>query len=179
MAVAILAVTFSFAPLRERMAWGQAAESWTSIYESYQQHGTANLNLEGRLILWKPLWEEFTEHPLGSGPGASTEVLERATREHIIRAGPGGVTTQAHSDYLALLVNGGVIALVLWLAALVGLFVRFARAGGASAIAAAGLVLYMTAAITDNSIEMYANVGIPLGAIIALAFVTARREQTA
>ena len=179
-AIAILAVTFSYAPLRERMAWGDAARSWSDIYESYQQHGTANLNLEGRLVLWQPLWDEFTEHPLtGSGPGASTEVLNRAARESIISGGPSADTTsQAHSDYLALLVNGGVIALGLWLAGLIGLIARFVRGTGAAPIAVAGLVLYLIAAITDNSIEMYANVGIPLGAIIALGFVTSRSEQT-
>jgi len=177
----LLAVVFSYAPLRERMAWGNAAKSWSAIYQSYQQHGTTNLNVEGRLVLWKPLWQEFTDHPLtGAGTGASSEVLRKASRESLASGGLGAdVVTQAHSDYLALLANGGVIALGLWLAALGGLIVRFARASGPAAIAVAGLVLYLLASVTDNSIEMYSNVGIPLGAIIALAFTTAGRERLA
>jgi O-antigen ligase len=179
-AVVVLIPTFAYAPLRERMAWGQTAESWTSIYRSYQQQGTANLNLEGRLVLWQPLWDEFKQHPLtGSGTGASSEVLREASHKSLSTGGPGAdIVMQAHSDYLALLTNGGVIALGLWLAALGGLLVRFARRSGPARIAAAGIVLYLIAAITDNAIEMYANVGIPLGAIIALSFAAARHEET-
>ena len=174
LATVVVCAAFAYAPLRERMAWGSAAGSWGGIYETYRQHGTANLNLEGRFALWKPLWREFTESPIvGSGTGASAEVLRETSRAF----GNASVVTQAHSDYLALLTNGGVVALGLWFGGLAGLIALFRRVGGAGAVAVAGLVMYLTAAITDNAIEMYANVGIPLGAIIALAFATRDSES--
>lgn len=154
-------LTLSYAPLRERTAWGASARSWDAIVQTIETSGTANLNTGGRENLWRPLWREWHEHPaFGSGTGASAEVLARSTNDAV---------TQAHSDYLALLVNGGVFALGLWLFALLGLVVRFVRRGGRACVAAAGIVMYLIAAITDNSIEMYAAVGIPLALLIALA----------
>lgn len=172
-AVAIVAllgvVTFTYTPLRERTAWGETSHSWKSIAHSIEVSGTANLNTGGRETLWKPLWRQWHEHPIaGSGTGASAKALAATTDDNV---------TQAHSDYLALLVNGGVIALALWLLALGGLFVRFAVARGAASVAAAGILVYLIAAITDNSIEMYANVGIPLALLIAVGLEAGRPLQ--
>jgi O-antigen ligase len=167
--LALLIATLSYAPLRERTAWGDTASSWETIVASIESEGVANLNTGGRENLWEPLWEEWKAHPFfGSGTGASSEILARST---------GDTITQAHSDYLALLVNGGIVALALWLLALVGLLVRFCRTGGAASVAAAGLLMYLIAAITDNAIEMYSAVGIPLALLIAVAFEAERRRR--
>jgi O-antigen ligase len=158
----IIVVTFSYAPLRERMAFGSASQSWQSVFSTVQSHGVSGINTEGRLKLWAPLMEQFKQDPvLGNGVGDSEVISSAITHEYIV---------QAHSDYLAMLVNGGLIAGLLWLISLGGLAVRFMRTRGLTSLAAAGIILYFTTAITDNAVEMYAELGIPLAMIIALAF---------
>jgi hypothetical protein len=169
----LIAVTLvSYAPFRERMAFGPDAQSWRTVTATFQSEGLQGLNTEGRTELWSVLARKFHEHPIeGSGVGTSEAVL-RANSTF------GGVA-QAHSDYMALLVNGGVVALMLWLGAVVGLAVRFARTGGAAAPAAAVLLMYLVAAVTDNTIEMYAQLGIPLAALVAIALATRERTSDA
>ncbi len=161
-ALCVTVVLFSFAPLRERMVFGNNAESWQTVAATVQNQGVEGLNTEGRTELWEVLSQEYHDHPIaGSGAGASEAVLRSSS------ASFSGVV-QAHSDYMALLVNGGLIAIALWLLSLGGLAVRFARVRGAASPAAAAIVLYFLAAITDNAIEMYAYLGIPLAALIAI-----------
>jgi len=155
-------VTISYAPLRERMSFGSSSQSWQSVLTAFQNHGVSAINTEGRLTLWTPLIAQFKLSPvLGSGAGTSETIASTITHEFI---------EQAHSDYLAILVDGGLIAGSLWLLSLGGLAVRFMRRRGLASLAASGIVLYFITAITDNAVEMYAQLGIPLAMLIALAF---------
>ncbi len=155
-------VTVSYAPLRERMAFGSASQSWQAVLSSFQKQGVGGINTEGRLHLWTPLWEQFQHSPvIGSGVGESEAVVGSITDAY---------AQQAHSDYLAMLVNGGLVAGGLWLLSLGGLAFRFMKRRQITALAAAGIVLYFLTAITDNAVEMYAELGIPLAMLIALAF---------
>jgi hypothetical protein len=163
----VLVVAVSYAPLRQRMAPSARTTSWTSIFHSVQANGFSGVNTEGRNKLWAALWAEFKRSPIvGSGAGDSERVVGQLTSDGIV---------QAHSDYLALLVNGGLVALALWAVSLGGLWLRLLRIGGAATPAAAALTMYFVVAITDNSIEMYANVGVPIAALIGLAPTAARR----
>ncbi len=164
-------VLLSYAPLRERMAFGSDAQSWRTITATFQNEGVEGLNTQGRTELWSDLARQYHVHPIeGSGVGASEEVLRSSGRfTQGIRPGRTGGVSQAHSDYMALLVNGGIIALVLWLLALGGLALRFLRAGGVAAPAAAAVILFLLAALTDNAIDMYAQLGIPVAALVAIA----------
>jgi O-antigen ligase len=156
------AVVVSYGPLRERKAFGSDAESWQTIAATVQSQGVQGLNTQGRTEVWGFLAQQYHEHPIaGNGVGTSEAVLASSPTF-------GGLS-QAHSDYMAVLVNGGLIALGLWLVSFGGLAVRFARLGGVAAPAAAAVVLYLLVAITDNAIEMYAYLGIPLAALVAIA----------
>jgi O-antigen ligase len=162
-------VAFSYAPLRDRMVYGRGSStSWQSIFQNIRTNGVNGLNTEGRIQLWHPLWSDFRSHPiLGGGAGSS---------EHVLTTFTGNPNNQqAHSDYLAVLVNGGVVVFGLWLVGLAGLAKRFSRRMVSAAPAAAGLVLFLLAGITDNAVEMYAPVGIPLALYVAIAF--ARRGE--
>ena len=69
LALVVLVPTFAYAPLRQRMAWGKAAASWTSIYKSYQQQGTANLK-DGAPIKPAP---QSAPQPIRARPGGTTK----------------------------------------------------------------------------------------------------------
>ena len=161
---------FSYAPLRERMAFGSDSQSWQTIAATVQNQGVGGLNTQGRTELWSFLSQQYHAHPIaGSGVGASEAVLQSSSSF-------GGLS-QAHSDYMAVLVNGGLIALGLWLVAFGGLMVRFFRLRGPAAPAAAVVSLYLVVAITDNAVEMYAYLGIPLAAFVAIALEADRRRR--
>ena len=158
---AILALAIgAYSPLRARILSGGTGSSWQTIIDTVQARDIQAINTEGRLSLWEPLAAKFHESPfLGSGVGASAAVLKTVSHD---------LTNQAHSDYLALAVNGGLVAVALWFTSLGGLLVRFARVRGPAAPAAAAILLYLIAAITDNAIEMYGPLGIPVAALIAI-----------
>lgn len=165
----LIAAVASYSPLRARMLSGGTSANWQTIIATVGAGDFQEVNTEGRLVLWAPLAAKFQQSPLiGSGVGASEAVLKTVTHD---------VTDQAHSDYLALAVNGGAVALVLWLLALGGLMIRFARIRGPAAPAAAALLLYLIAAVTDNAVEMYGPLGMPLAALIALGLAASDKPS--
>ena len=87
----------------------------------------------GRVFIWKNVWQAVKERPLfGGGPDtlshritAYFERYDEAT--NIMRR--SGIDT-AHNEYLNILANQGIFALLCWLAALGYSAVRFVRTAG-------------------------------------------------
>ena len=138
---AILALAIgAYSPLRARILSGGTGSSWQTIIDTVQARDI-QANTEGRLSLWEPLAAKFHQSPfLGSGVGASAAVLKSVTHD---------LTNQAHSDYLALAVNGRPSRS--HLVHIAGSpACRFARVRGPAAPAAAAILLYLIAAVKDK-----------------------------
>ena len=92
----------------------------------------------GRVFIWRNVWQAVKERPLfGGGPDTLsrrvTAYFERydETRGLVIRSG----IDAAHNEYLNILANQGVFALLCWLGALGCSAVRFVRRGAESCAA--------------------------------------------
>ena len=87
----------------------------------------------GRVFIWKNVWQAVKERPLfGGGPDTLsrriTAYFERYDEAgHIVRR--TGIDT-AHNEYLNILANQGLFALLCWLGALGCSTVRFVRRAG-------------------------------------------------
>lgn len=87
----------------------------------------------GRIYIWKNVWQAVKERPLfGGGPDTLsrriTACFERydEARNAVIRTG----IDAAHNEYLNILANQGIFALLCWLGALGCSVVRFVRQAG-------------------------------------------------
>ena len=97
-------------------------------------HGRAEDDFgSGRIYIWKNVWQAVKERPLfGGGPDTLsrriTAYFERYDEAgHIVRR--TGIDT-AHNEYLNILANQGLFALLCWLGALGCSAVRFVRRAG-------------------------------------------------
>ena len=97
-------------------------------------HGRAEDTFgSGRIYIWKNVWQAVKERPLfGGGPDTLsrriTAYFERYDEtKHIVRR--TGIDT-AHNEYLNILANQGLFALLCWLGALACSAVRFVRRAG-------------------------------------------------
>ena len=97
-------------------------------------HGRAEDDFgSGRIYIWKNVWQAAKERPLfGGGPDTLsrriTAYFERYDEAgHIVRR--TGIDT-AHNEYLNILANQGLFALLCWLGALGCSAVRFVRRAG-------------------------------------------------
>lgn len=97
-------------------------------------HGRAENDFgSGRIYIWKNVWQAVKERPLfGGGPDTLprriTAYFERYDEAgHIVRR--TGIDT-AHNEYLNILANQGLFALLCWLGALGCSAVRFVRRAG-------------------------------------------------
>ena len=87
----------------------------------------------GRIYIWKNVWQAVKERPLfGGGPDTLsrriTAYFERYDEmKHVIRR--TGIDT-AHNEYLNILANQGLFALLCWIGALACSTVRFVRRAG-------------------------------------------------
>ena len=97
-------------------------------------HGRAEDEFgSGRVYIWKNVWQAVKERPLfGGGPDTLsrriTAYFERydEARNTVIRTG----IDAAHNEYLNILANQGIFALLCWLGALGYSAVRFVRRAG-------------------------------------------------
>ena len=97
-------------------------------------HGRAEDEFgSGRVYIWKNVWQAVKERPLfGGGPDTLsrriTAYFERydEARNTVIRTG----IDAAHNEYLNILANQGIFALLCWLGALGCSAVRFVRRAG-------------------------------------------------
>lgn len=97
-------------------------------------HGQAEDEFgSGRIYIWKNVWQEVKERPLfGGGPDTLsrriTAYFERydEARNTVIRTG----IDAAHNEYLNILANQGIFALLCWLGALGCSAARFVRQAG-------------------------------------------------
>lgn len=87
----------------------------------------------GRIYIWKNVWQAVKERPLfGSGPIRCPAVLRRilsGTTKPDTLVRRTGIDT-AHNEYLNILANQGLFALLCWLGALGCSAVRFVRRAG-------------------------------------------------
>lgn len=112
----------------------------------------------GRLFIWQAAWEAFLERPIfGGGPDTLslyiTEQFERtdAATGVVYRA----AIDTAHNEYLNILANQGIFALLFYLGALVCSFLRWLRRAGTSedaAILGCGVLGYCIQAFFGISI---------------------------
>jgi len=131
----------------------------------------SQLNSSGRFDLWDSVLTRFFKpHPiLGSGIGSTQDYLYG-----ISYLGRGA----AHSEYVRLLCEGGIVGICLFAAAMLAYLVRLlgytAKANDASLRMAAlaaigGLVAYLMYCSTDNALDYVSQLGIYVFALIATA----------
>ena len=107
----------------------------------------------GRVFIWKNVWQAVKERPLfGGGPDtlshritAYFERYDEAT--NIMRR--SGIDT-AHNEYLNILANQGIFALLCWLAALGYSAVRFVRTAGGISMCLSTPFFLIAWAILEN-----------------------------
>ena len=141
---------------------GEEGGGWSAVIASVKEHGISGINTTGRTDLWNENTQHFAAHPLaGNGLGAAEYYTRRLT---------GDVLGQAHSEYLTLLVGGGLVALSLWIMT----WIVLARSVWFSAgrLAVSCLIAYMLLAAVDSPIENYSQGGAMVG--IALGWALAR-----
>ncbi len=138
--------------------------SWGSLLAALAHGRTSAIDTTGRSQLWAEMVRRFHEAPLtGHGAGSADVYTAQFT---------SGVLRQPHSEYLSLLVSGGVVALALWLAFLVDVL----RAAWRCFRPSVGIpVAYALLAAVDNPVENYAQAGIPFA--IALAWTFSQRTD--
>jgi O-antigen ligase len=144
----------------------QQGGGWTAVIASVKENGVSGINTTGRTDLWSENIRHFAAHPLaGNGVGAAEYYTRRLT---------SGVLGQAHSEYLTLLVSGGLVALSLWILT----WVALARTVwlGAGRLAVSCLIAYALLAAVDSPIEDYAQGGALMG--IALGWALAMNAET-
>lgn len=135
---------------------------WGAVITSVRERGLSGINTTGRTDLWDENIRRVSEHPLaGNGLGAAEYYTQRLT---------GGVLGQAHSEYLTLLVGGGVVALSLWILA----WIVVARSVwlGAGRLAVSCIVAYALLAAVDSPISNYAQGGAMIGIALGWALAT-------
>jgi O-antigen ligase len=140
---------------------------WGAVITSIRERGFAGINTTGRADLWDENIQRIAEHPLaGSGLGAAEYYTERLT---------SGVLGQAHSEYLTLLVGGGVVALSLWILT----WIVLARSVwlGAGRLAVSCIVSYALLAAVDSPISNYAQGGAMIGIALGWALATNALES--
>jgi O-antigen ligase len=138
---------------------------WGAVITSVREHGLSGINSTGRSDLWSENVRHFTQHPLaGNGLGAAEYYTRNLTSD---------VLGQAHSEYLTLLVGGGLVAVALWIMA----WIVLARSVwlGPGKLAVSCLVAFAFLAAVDNPIEDYAQAGAMIG--IALGWALARNAS--
>lgn len=159
-AVAVLAGN---ATLADRSTEGGGG--WGAVIASVREHGLSGINSTGRSDLWSENIRHFTAHPVaGNGLGAA---------EYYTRNLTSGVLGQAHSEYLTLLVGGGLVAFALWIMT----WFVLARSVwfGPGRLAVSCLAAFALLAAVDNPIEDYAQAGAMIG--IALGWGLARNAS--
>jgi O-antigen ligase len=135
---------------------------WGAVIASVEKHGFSGISTTGRSNLWDEMLRRFSDHPLaGNGLGAAAYYAKSIT---------SGAIEQAHSEYLTLLVDGGLVALCLWIVT----WAVLARSVwlGAGRLAVSCIVAYAVLAAVDSPISDYAQGGAMIG--IALGWALAR-----
>lgn len=132
----------------------------------------------GRVFIWRSVWQAVKERPLfGGGPDTLsrrvTAYFERydETRGLVIRSG----IDAAHNEYLNILANQGVLALLCWLGALGCSAVRFVRRGAESCAA-----LLCGAAVLGYCVQALFGISMCLTTpyfLIAWAILENRRKE--
>jgi O-antigen ligase len=150
---------------RRRMFFGDAS---SDAILADPGKALSSVNTSGRLELWdSALSKFFYPHPIiGSGMGSTQEYL-------YVHAG-GGVV---HSEYVRLLCEGGIVALVLFVLTLVSYSWRMLACLRStnpslrmSALAAAGaIVTYAVFCSTDNAFDYVDQFGIYVFALVGIA----------
>lgn len=142
-------------------------------------HGEADDSFgSGRVFIWRSVWQAVKERPLfGGGPDTLsrrvTAYFERydAAQGLVIRSG----IDAAHNEYLNILANQGVFALLCWLGALGCSAVRFVRRGAESSA-----VLLCGGAVLGYCVQAFFGISMCLTTpyfLIAWAILENRRKE--
>lgn len=167
-AVVATAVVLGNATLANRSIPGQEG-GWNAVIASIQERGVSGISTTGRANLWDEMILRFKEHPLaGDGLGAAQYYSKRIT---------DGEVEQAHSEYLTLLVGGGLIALSLWMMTWIVLARTVWRGGERLAVSA--VIAYALLAAVDSPVENYAQGGAMVGIVLGWALARNEPEVTA
>jgi O-Antigen ligase len=140
---------------------------WGAVITSIRDQGLSGINTTGRTGLWDENIRHFAEHPLaGNGIGASEYYTMRLT---------SGVLGQVHSEYLALLVGGGVVALSLWILS----WIILARSVwlGPGKLAVSCIIAYALLAAVDSPISNYPQGGAMMGIALGWALAMSAARQ--
>jgi O-antigen ligase len=168
-AVVSLAVTTDN-PIRERFTTGDV---------SLEVFGV-RMNAMGRTIMWEAVYSSATESPwLGNGPGSTVAVLHSKVSPEI---------DHPHNDYLRLFHDYGILLTILWVGALVRIFLRSggrswsssssANPGSASVDrAVAALTVFLLATMVTDNVVSYIFVAGPIGYAIGLSLSLARTAR--
>lgn len=145
---------------------------WGVVIANVENHGVTAINTTGRTPVWSALWNSARHSVLiGNGTGASAIIVADVT---------GSSANGNYSDYLGLLVDGGAVALALWVSFLLLLGRALYRLGPTAKTAIGILFAYAILATTDSPITNYAQggtlVGVGLAALISEEMLTARRN---
>jgi O-antigen ligase len=154
-------------PIRERFMEGDTSLQIAGI----------NINATGRTALWNALLESYAESPwIGKGAGQGGRL--------IVMRYPG--LGQAHSDYLRILHDLGLLGLALWVTGMLTLLVTLAkgwvqadrRGDPAAAVHLAAILALFGVAIsmaTDNPL-VYVFVMAPFGILVGTSLGAMRRN---
>lgn len=164
-----------FSPLQQRMTFeGRATFLSEPPDWSSPSSVLSRLNTQGRDRLWSEVWSSLDQQHLlfGHGLGASTKLLqERFSTQSIV----------VHNDYLRLLYDVGVIGLMLFVVAYLGLIRKCwtinknAAGSQTRAFASAGvasLTAFLIITVTDNTLDYYGVFAVYVWAIAAMALLS-------
>jgi len=153
-------------PIRERFMEG----------DTTLQVGGININATGRTALWDALLDSYAQSPwIGKGAGQSGSLINRRF--------PG--LGQAHSDYLRILHDLGILGLSLWVLGMLTLLVTHIRGwiqadqrgDPAAAVHLAAILALISVALgmaTDNPL-VYVFVMAPFGILVGTSLGAMRR----
>jgi O-antigen ligase len=164
------ALVSQYAPLRDRFFQGDV-----------HKVGSISLNVMGRDAVWAQNWVWFKEKPwIGWGAGASDQKTSTWSHASVLPQGVKGTTIgHPHNDYLRILVDFGIVGLLIWIIAYIGLLRMTWRrwrdvvhsrtpAEHVSCAAFLALVGISLTMMVDNPLIEIAKMA-PLGAIVGLA----------
>jgi hypothetical protein len=169
---------FMIDTLRARM-FKNPDVSFTMLAQSTPEKVESMLITSGRTALWKQAVDRFlhVSPVIGKGIGSVDAWLERRL-----------LPSRLHSEYLRLLCDLGVGGLLLYLAAMLQMFLRVRRAGSAArddrtwkfaSVAMAALVYYAITMVTDNSLNYVTEFGMYVFSFAAFALASSEIARSA
>lgn len=169
--VSLLTLIFQVDYFNKRMFYAHSNVSIINIIDN-PDYVLKNLDFSGRLDLWKNIIKNVYKNPIiGSGVGSTQAYLYENAK----------MAKAAHSEYIKLLCDTGLIGLVLFISVGISILIKLKGMVGdvnkRNQIATASMsliVAYYMFCITDNGLDYINALGIYVFAFIAVSFISRR-----